>query len=71
MKSLNLLQFCHHLEAALLNAGMSHLMKGRHLMVSSSLCVLFVTVTCAMYVINTNRKCVRSTFVAVILYVCF
>ena len=54
MKLLNLLHGCHHLEAALLSAGMNHLMKGRHLMVRSSLCVYSVTVTFPMCVINTN-----------------
>ena len=60
---LNLLHGCQHLEAALFSAGMNHLMKGRHLMVGSSLCVYSVTVTFAVYVINTNRKCARNTFV--------
>ena len=59
MKLLNLLHGCHHLEAALLSAGMNHLMKGRHLMVGSSFCVLSVTVNFAVYV--NNRKCVRNT----------
>ena len=42
MQLLNLLRGCHHLEAVLLSAGMNHLMKGRHLLVGSCLCELFV-----------------------------
>jgi len=51
MKLLNLLHGCHHLEAALLNAGTSRLMKDRHLMASSH-CVLSKFYIFCSYVIS-------------------